>query len=163
TVNPSPLTGTTHGSVVLSISGSYTYTPNSSYIGKDNFQYAVCDDGVPGMCDTAWVYLEVLPINPDPNNNPPVANADDFITYKDESVSGQLLPNDYDMDSNNIVISIIPVTPPANGSVSINPDGSFTYNPAIGFTGEDQFMYSICDDGTPGPLCDITVVTLHVL
>jgi hypothetical protein len=32
-------------------------------------------------------------------------------------------------------------TPPTNGSVTVNPDGSFTYTPDPGFLGEDTFNY----------------------
>ncbi len=34
---------------------------------------------------------------------------------------------------------------PAHGKVTINPDGSFTYIPAIGYTGPDSFTYTVSD------------------
>ena len=37
-------------------------------------------------------------------------------------------------------------TDPAHGTVTTNPDGSFTYTPAPGYTGPDQFDYTITDD-----------------
>jgi hypothetical protein len=36
---------------------------------------------------------------------------------------------------------------PANGTVTLQPDGSFTYEPASGFTGTDEFTY-VANDGT---------------
>jgi hypothetical protein len=38
---------------------------------------------------------------------------------------------------------------PENGTVTLNTDGTFTYTPDAGFTGEDSFTYSVgADDGT---------------
>jgi hypothetical protein len=34
---------------------------------------------------------------------------------------------------------------PAHGNLSLEPDGSFTYTPADGFTGDDQFRYRVFD------------------
>jgi hypothetical protein len=36
-------------------------------------------------------------------------------------------------------------TDPAHGALKLNPDGSFTYTPAAGFTGTDSFTYSVSD------------------
>ena len=37
------------------------------------------------------------------------------------------------------------ITTTGSGSVVINPDGTYTYNPALGFSGEDTFVYTIVD------------------
>jgi hypothetical protein len=34
---------------------------------------------------------------------------------------------------------------PAHGSLSLNPDGTFRYTPAVGFTGTDTFTYTVTD------------------
>ncbi|WP_344788853.1 Ig-like domain-containing protein, partial [Postechiella marina] len=52
-------------------------------------------------------------------------------------------------------------TDPANGTVTLNPDGTITYTPEDGFTGEDTFTYTICDDANPA-LCDTATVTVTV-
>jgi len=36
-------------------------------------------------------------------------------------------------------------TSPAHGTLSLNPDGSFRYTPAAGFTGTDRFTYTVTD------------------
>jgi Esterase-like activity of phytase/Bacterial Ig domain len=36
-------------------------------------------------------------------------------------------------------------TSPAHGALSLNPDGSFRYTPAAGFTGSDSFTYTVTD------------------
>ena len=41
-----------------------------------------------------------------------------------------------------------PQTPPANGGVAINPDGSFLYTPNGSFVGSDSFTYRARDGRT---------------
>jgi hypothetical protein len=41
--------------------------------------------------------------------------------------------------------AIVSHTDPANGSLSLNPDGTFTYVPKPGFTGVDTFTYTASD------------------
>lgn len=43
------------------------------------------------------------------------------------------------------VLSATLNTNPAHGSVLVNPDGTFTYTPANGFTGSDSFTYTATD------------------
>lgn len=42
-------------------------------------------------------------------------------------------------------ITLTTHTSPAHGSLSLNPDGSFRYTPAAGFTGTDRFTYTVTD------------------
>ncbi len=54
-----------------------------------------------------------------------------------------LLAND--SDPNNDQISLDTVGAPANGTLADNGDGTYTYTPDTGFTGVDQFDYTITD------------------
>jgi Peptidase family M28/Bacterial Ig domain len=49
-------------------------------------------------------------------------------------------------------------TAPAHGTVTIRPDGGFTYTPANGFTGTDTFTYTITAGGTASPPATATIV-----
>ena len=40
-------------------SGTYTYTPDSSFNGNDTFTYSICDNGSPILCDTAMVVISI--------------------------------------------------------------------------------------------------------
>ncbi|QIE59037.1 tandem-95 repeat protein [Rasiella rasia] len=153
------VTGPANGMLVFNPDGSYTYTPGTDYVGEDTFEYQVCDGGNPVACDTAIVYIEVQPLG-SPDNDPPVANADTNSTQVDTPVDGTVLPNDFDPDGDPIVVT--GNTDPANGSVTVNPDGTYTYTPDPGFIGEDTFEYTICDNQTPA-LCDTATVTIQVL
>ncbi|NRD22525.1 tandem-95 repeat protein [Winogradskyella litoriviva] len=151
-------TNPANGSVVMNPDGSYTYTPNPGFIGQDTFQYTICDDGNPQACDTATVYIEVLPEG-GPENEAPIANADTATTPEGTPINIVILANDFDPDADPITITA--TTDPANGTITLNPDGTITYTPDAGFIGEDTFTYTICDDGNP-QLCDTATVTVTV-
>ena len=53
-----------------------------------------------------------------------------------------------------------PVTGPANGSLSLNGDGSFTYSANAGFSGTDSFTYNDIDSS--GLTSNTVTVTLTV-
>ncbi len=83
-------TVTTVEGVVVTIdpnTGEYEYTPPAGYVGQDSFEYTVCDDGNPQACDTATVYIEVLPIG-GPDNEAPIANADTAGTEAGHTSNG---------------------------------------------------------------------------
>ena len=49
---------------------------------------------------------------------------------------------------------------PANGTLSINPDGSFNYTPNAGFTGTDSFTYR-AGDGTATSNVATAMITVN--
>ena len=49
---------------------------------------------------------------------------------------------------------------PGNGTVTVNPDGTYTYAPSAGFTGTDAFLYTVCAPG--GVPCSTATVTMAV-
>ena len=154
-------TNPSNGSVVINPDGTYTYTPNTGYTGEDTFTYTICDNGVPGpLCDVATVTIHVIPVTTE--NNPPIANPDNAVTLINVPVGGNVLVNDGDPDGDNIILNTTPISNPTNGSVVLNPDGSYIYTPNNNFVGVDVFTYEICDDGVPS-LCDQTTVTITVL
>ncbi|MEO0948170.1 MAG: Ig-like domain-containing protein, partial [Cyanobacteria bacterium J06641_5] len=81
---------------------------------------------------------------PDPANTPPVAVDDSATTDEDVAVIIDVLANDSDPDPED-VLSIDTVTEGANGTVTINDDGTLTYTPDTGFSGTDSFTYTISD------------------
>jgi hypothetical protein len=82
-------------------------------------------------------------------NNPPIA-ADDtefkMITGNILEVPASgVLANDFDPDGNLLTVSL--TTQTQHGTIVLDSDGSFTYQPEDGFIGEDSFEY-IANDGT---------------
>lgn len=153
----SPVVGPAHGTVTINSDGSFTYTPNSGYVGPDNFIYEVCDDGTPSLCAKATAYLTIMPYN-----EPPIAIDDINNTFFEQAVNGNVLTNDIDPDGDKLTATTTPVVGPTNGSLTLNADGSYTYTPNAGFLGTDSFSYEVCDDGEPGPMCDTAEVVIKV-
>ncbi|MFN5705694.1 MAG: Ig-like domain-containing protein, partial [bacterium] len=54
------LTSTVNGQLEFNADGSFVYTPNAEFIGIDSFRYAVCDNNVLSMCDTATCIITVV-------------------------------------------------------------------------------------------------------
>ncbi len=146
------LTDPANGTVVANGDGTFEYTPNQDFTGTDTFTYEICDTD--GLCDTAAVTVTV-----DPVNDPPVANDDAATTPEDTAVTVDAAANDTDVDGNLDPTTATALTDPANGTVTNNGDGTFTYTPNQDFTGTDTFTYEICD--TDG-LCDTAIVSITV-
>ena len=61
------------------------------------------------------------------------------------------------------ITAIGPFASTSGGSVTIAGNGSFSYNPPVGFTGtNDTFLYQICDSGVPGSACTNATATVAV-
>ncbi|MDT7834249.1 Ig-like domain-containing protein [Aquabacterium sp. OR-4] len=74
------------------------------------------------------------------------AAADDRLTLaEDSAASGNVLANDRDADGDALRVDTTPVAGPANGSLVLNADGSFTYTPDANFAGSDSFSYRVLD------------------
>ncbi|GAB3540816.1 Ig-like domain-containing protein [Spirosoma fluminis] len=152
-----PVVSPTNGTVLITATGSYTYTPNANFTGSDSFVYLVCNTAV--ECTTALVTIEVRDNAPNANDAP-IAQNDRAVTTPNNAVTIAVKANDSDPDGQPLGQPIL-VTPPVNGNVSINPDGTITYTPVNSFTGVDSFVYQVCDNGSP-ILCDQATVTVTV-
>jgi len=149
--------GPAHGSIDFNQNGSYTYTPALGFSGQDTFTYEAneANDGNDGNggTDIATVTIDIAP---SPNQNPDAiqdVNATDYNT----SVSGRVLCNDVDPDGDALSVSMN--SDPANGAVSVTPNGHYTYTPNEGFSGQDSFKYTV-SNGKGG--CDTATVTITV-
>jgi hypothetical protein len=103
--------------------GNITYTPNINFYGSDSISYRIVD--TEGAIDDAIVSIEVLPINDNP-----VAINDTYSVDINGNIDSQnisLLINDTDIDGDVLSIMPVPIQPPTFGTVSINTDGSFSY------------------------------------
>ena len=63
--------------------------------------------------------------------------------------------NDSDPDGDMIIALL--VSGPANGTVNLSPDGSFTYTPNAGFIGTDSFTYKASDGKLDSNLATVTI------
>lgn len=102
------------------------------------------------------------------STNAPDAMDDQFFGKEEDTIiSGNLLLNDTDADSNALSITTInnievnagnPVTL-TNGILTLNIDGTFNFIPTTSFTGDQTFEYTI-NDGNGGS--DSALVTINV-
>ncbi len=144
------MAGPANGSISWNTNGTFTYSPNADFHGTDSFSYRTTDSD--GATATAIAVITI-----DPVNDAPVATDDLETTDEDTPVTVNVLSNDTDPDAEPLLVSIL--STPANGTVSVNPDGSVEYTPKPDFHGEDSFDYEICD--TDG-ICSSATVTIQV-
>ncbi|WP_270090706.1 autotransporter-associated beta strand repeat-containing protein [Sphingobacterium sp. SYP-B4668] len=92
-----------NGTVVLNADGSFTYTPNANYAGRDSLQYQVCDDGVPSKCETAWLHLTINPVNDAPVVTVP---ANISVTEDVASPLTGISFSDVDAGANSVLVTL---------------------------------------------------------
>jgi gliding motility-associated-like protein len=135
----------------MNTDGSYTYTPDPDFNGTDSFDYQLCD--VDGDCDIATVTIAVNSVN-----DFPIANDDEFTLNLDGVLNETVADNDVPSGDGGNIWTV--VNQPANGSVLLNQDGSYTYTPQLNFNGSDSFTYELCDaDGD----CDEASVSVTMV
>jgi hypothetical protein len=97
------------------------------------------------------------PGNP-PQNLKPTAADDDYDTKEDQTLSVPapgVLGNDSDPENN--LQSATLLTPPASGDVTLNANGSFTYEPDPDSNGPDTFTYAAHDGVQQSDPATVTV------
>ncbi|MGQ0700640.1 MAG: tandem-95 repeat protein [Panacagrimonas sp.] len=133
------VTGPANGTLSLNSNGGFTYTPNANFSGTDTFTYQASDG-------TAQSGVTTVSLNVGAVNDAPQAVADNFSTGEDTPLdipAPGVLGNDIDLDAT--VLTAILVAGPANGALSLNPNGGFRYVPNPGFNGVDSFTYRAAD------------------
>jgi choice-of-anchor A domain-containing protein/uncharacterized repeat protein (TIGR01451 family) len=154
----------------LTHSGSGTEIHNYSFTGDcscligglctDMFTYEICD--ADGDCDQAVVTITVNPVD-----DMPIAEDDTETTPEDTPINIDPLSNDDFGGDGPSMGTITIITPPTNGTATVNDGGTPTdptddtvdYTPNPDYNGTDMFTYEICDvDGD----CDPAVVTVTI-
>jgi VCBS repeat-containing protein len=73
------------------------------------------------------------------------------------TVGGSLLNGDSDPSDPSATLTVTANSTPGHGSVTVNPDGTFTYTPDAGFSGTDTFTYTIAGSNAPSKTATATV------
>ncbi|MDT0602496.1 Ig-like domain-containing protein [Thalassotalea castellviae] len=132
-----------HGQLNLSLDGTFTYIPESNYVGVDQFQYQITS--TTGKTAQATVSINILS-QPDA----PLANDDNYQLEEDQilfvDAEQGLLINDSDPDGGSIAVDPVVVNLPSQGVVVLHDDGSFEYTPVANFNGVDSFTYQIMNE-----------------
>jgi hypothetical protein len=146
------VSGPSHGSLTLNSDGTFRYIPAASYVGTDGFTYKASDGTLDSNVATATISVTAT-------DRPPTAVGDSYSISQGKTltVAGPgVLGNDGDPDGDPIVA--VWVSGPANGSLTLNADGSFTYTPSASFSGVDGFSYQDSDGQLTGNVATVTLI-----
>jgi len=127
----------TRGTVVSlnTATGEFVYRPNPNANGTDSFRLRASDTA--GNATTATVSLTIVAVN-----DPPDASVAALSTNDDTPVTSRVVATDIDGDA--VTFSL--ARAPANGTLSpFAQDGTFTYDPARLFAGQDSFDVRVTD------------------
>ncbi len=150
------ISGPTNGVLTLNANGAFVYRPNTNFHGSDSFAY-VAHDGVLNS-GSATVTITVLPINhaPSVTNDTYAVNEDELLIVAAPGV----LSNDADVEGDPFTALL--VTGPTNGVLTLNTNGSFTYQPATNFHGAVPFTYRATDGSATSATATVTITVLPV-
>ncbi|MCS7046436.1 MAG: tandem-95 repeat protein, partial [Gemmataceae bacterium] len=100
-------------------------------------------------------------------NAAPIANNDTYSTTEDTPLTRTaaigVLANDTDADlADRTNFKAILVSGPANGTVHLNEDGSFTYTPNQDFNGVDTFTYKVNDGHEDSNVATVTITVTAI-
>ena len=143
-----------HGTAIVNVNNTITYTPSPNYNGPDSFVYRVRD--ADGQSATATVNITVRPVNDVPAAQPDSASLDE-----DGSATTAVLANDSGLGDAPTTVSI--VAQPQHGTARVNADGTITYTPAPNYNGTDSYRYRVRDaDGqTSEALVSLSVAPVN--
>lgn len=92
------------------------------------------------------------------SNQAPVANNDSYNATEDTPFNVAalgVLANDTDVDMDGLTAVLD--TPTSNGTLTLNPDGSFNYSPIANFCGQDSFTYHANDSELDSNIATVTI------
>ncbi|MDC0709579.1 Ig-like domain-containing protein [Stigmatella sp. ncwal1] len=151
TLTITAVTQPANGTVTFT-AGDVSFTPAANFNGTTTFTYTVSDGN--GGTDTANVTVTVTPVN-----DPPVAEDDAYTVAEDSGFTTlDVLANDTTAPDTGETLSVIAVTLPAHGSVTLSA-GVVRFRPEANFNGTTTFTYTV-SDGNGGT--DIATVTMTV-
>ncbi len=145
----------TNGSVTL-INGVVRFTPTPGFSGVTTFTYTISDGN--GGTDTATVTMNVFG-----TNNPPDAVDDIFVVTEDSGATTlDVLANDTFAPDTGETLSVVSVSQPANGTVTLT-GGVVSFTPAANFFGTTTFTYTLSDgkDGVDSARVTVNVTPLN--
>ncbi|WP_438827815.1 tandem-95 repeat protein [Vibrio parahaemolyticus] len=137
-----------NSNVLVSIeNGIATISPTADWNGSETLTFTATDPGGESISQTVDFTVA------------PVADivADKATVVEDTSTVIKVLGNDT-FEGDGKVVSLDTNNGPANGTVSVNPDGSVTYTPNDNYHGTDSFTYIV----TSGGVSESTTVSVDV-
>jgi len=147
----------------ITTGGAFTWTPTEAQgapgaAGMYTFDVNVIDNGVPAYSDS-----ETITVTANEVNQPPLAVDDNYNATGNtginvNSASGLITgDSDADLPLQPLMFTAETVASAQGGSATILSDGSFTYTPPAGYTGDDTFSYTVNDNMAGSDSGSVTV------
>jgi VCBS repeat-containing protein len=137
-----------NGSVVINADGTLTYQANMGFVGTDSFNYTIED--ADGGQSSATVTVTV-----ESDNQAPIAVDDLYILPMNGALTFNTLSNDSDPDGDTISLVSVDTTG-LSGTLTVNSDGTLSYQAPFLYRGNDTFTYTITDGN--GEIATATVI-----
>jgi hypothetical protein len=146
------VSGPQHGTLTLRAGGAFSYAPQRDFTGRDSFSYKA--DNAAFASAAATVAITVNPVN-----DPPTALARHYTAALGAALAvpapGVLLGA---RDPEGRPLRAVKAADPARGTLRLEADGSFTYQPAAGAApGTVTFSYRASDGVTQSAAATVTV------
>ncbi|MCQ9052581.1 tandem-95 repeat protein [Vibrio diabolicus] len=132
---------------VVIVNGIATFTPTADWNGSEELMFTATDPR--GESASQTVNFTVAPVAD--------IESDRATVVEDTPTIIKVLGNDT-FEGDDKVVSLDTNNGPANGTVSVNPDGSVTYTPNDNYHGTDSFTYIV----TSGGVSESTTVNVDV-
>jgi hypothetical protein len=121
------------GTLTFRSNGTFDYTPPPNFAGTTKFMFAV-DDGT-GLSATATITINVT-------NRLPIAYDGTATTLSNQRITGGRV---WGWDPEGQTLSYAVVGSPVNGTVNLQPNGTFTFTPTTNFVGTASFQFRVTD------------------
>jgi len=138
------------GTLVVNADGGYSFTPAADYHGPVPAIGYTISDGT--LTSSSTLTLAVTAVNDAPEA------ADDLAsTPINVPVTIAVLANDHDRDGDALTVTGATLANPAQGTLSVNPDGSLAFTPASNVAGPVTINYTIYDGQGGSDTASVTV------
>ncbi len=121
------------------------FTPSQDFHGNVALNMMLSDNGNTGAGGTLMAAGSVS-VTVTPVNDAPTGQSSSFTGSQNQTLSASVpgvLTGASDVDGD--ALTAVLVSAPSSGSLSLNADGSFTYDPAFQFTGTVTFSFRVSD------------------
>ena len=145
------VSGPANGILTFNSDGSFAYTPTNNFLGVDSFTYQASNGQT--NSNTATVSITVTQDSPEP-----VTATNDYYSVVENTTLNVAAPGVLTNDAGGSgPLTAILASGPANGALTLNTNGSFTYTPSNNFVGIDSFNYQATDGSLTSSVATVTI------